>query len=141
MSHYRRGSRAYHKGRKTSGVLTAIIAILIFLFFIATPYYKYLPNGVSGSIIAYILIVVFFISSLIAINNISGWESDLKTWSMYIFSFILFILSIFVYFSTAFVPFRAASYNTFFAIALFLLSLFALFRARRRTGIFVYRGR
>lgn len=133
MSHYRK--------RRLGGIPSAIIAILIFLFFMATPYYDYLPQGTYGSIIAYILLAVFFISSLLAINGVSGWESDLRTWLMYSLGFILFILSILMYFFTAFVPFRAASYNVVFAICLFFIALFTLFRARRRTGIFVYRGR
>jgi hypothetical protein len=129
-----------HSKRKSYGVPAAIVAILIFLFFMTTPYYKYFPQGIIGSIIAYFLIAAFFISALLAINSVSGWESDLKTWLMYGLGFILFILSIFVFSFTVFLPYRAQSYNVLFAVALFFIALFTLFRVRRRTGIFVYRG-
>ena len=115
-------------------VAFAIVSLVIFLFL--TPFL----SGSSMKIVGYGSLLIFLVASLISINGVDLGRSDLGVWAMIIFGFFLFALSVGVFFGGAFISPRDVIYNSTFAIILFFLALFCLFRGKRRRGIFVYQG-
>jgi hypothetical protein len=101
-----------------------------------------LPSGILKDLapIIYITEAIIFILGLVLINGVGLGRSDLGVWLMGGFGIFLVLLGLLFYFGSGFVPYAYHAYNALFGILIGILGLFALFRAKRRYGSFVYLG-
>ncbi len=88
--------------------------------------------------VIYILEIAFLIMGLMTLNQIRLGSSDLGIWVMRLFGIGLIIFSIIYYFIASFTPPPYNYYNFWLAVIFIIFGGFAMFRARRRYGQFIY---
>ena len=119
----------------TYALIFMVIAVLYLLLFDPV-----LPNGVLQTLspIIYFVELLILVFGLLYMNGFGLGESDLGVWGFGILGIVLVLLGIFFFFGAGFVARAYLGFEAWFGVILGVLGLFALFRARRRRGQFIY---
>lgn len=119
----------------TWGLIIMVLAVIYLLLFN--------PN-LPSSILPILSPIIYFVEFLILVfgllymNGFGLGESDLGVWGFGILGIVLIFFGIFFFFGAGFVTREYLSFEAWFGVILSILGLFALFRARRRHGQFIY---
>ena len=99
-----------------------------------------LPSSVLSTLspVVYFVEFLIFVFGLLVMNGAGLGDSDLGVWGFGILGAVLVLLGVFFFFGAGFVPRAYLDFEAWFGVILGVLGLFALFRARRRYGTFVY---
>ena len=124
--------------------LAKILSILALLLIVGVMYLLLFNPPIPSSILPFLTPVVYFVEFLIFIfgllfmNGFGLGESDLGIWGFGILGIVLILLGIFFFFGAGFVARAYLGFEAWFGVILGILGLFALFRAGRRHGQFIY---